>query len=99
MGRFRRTLTGIEPGTARLMAARPINCYYGNNAQSHSILRLFFVQDTVSQFPVTEPNSLCGHGPVTVLFFDLGHFRSEGRLSDYLLRFVQEFCLVLYDLK
>ena len=77
--KFPRTLPGIEPGTVRVVVARPNSCYLGNNTQAHSILWLLFLPDTVSQCPVTEHNSLCRHGPVTV-FFDISHFRSEGRL-------------------
>jgi hypothetical protein len=74
--KFPRILLGIEPGTVRLVAASP---NYSNNTQTHSILRLLFLPDTVPQCPVTKHNSLCGQGPVTVPF-DIGHFRSEGRV-------------------
>jgi hypothetical protein len=100
--KFPRTLSGIETGTARLVAARPNSCNYGNNTQTHSILRLLFLPDTVSQCPVTEHNSLYGHGPVTVFFqhrpFSLWR-ETFIKVCGYLLRFVQVICLVLYDVK
>jgi len=101
-GKFRKTLPGIEPGTARIVAARPSNCYYGNNTQTQHSKAVLSSRHRVS---------ISGHGTQFPLWTRSGDSFFFGRrpfslwretftkVSDYLLRFVQEFCLVLYDLK